>query len=81
MNTHRHNALAAILARIDKQIAESDRLLLMSLSGRERHLVTDELAYLQIEAQESRRQPPERPLILISVRTNPRSARLHHVSR
>jgi hypothetical protein len=49
MNTHRHNALAAILARIDQQIVESDALLLKSLTGRERHRVTDELAYLQLE--------------------------------
>jgi hypothetical protein len=49
MNIHHHNALAAILARIDKQIVESDRLLLTSLHGRERHRVIDELAYLKIE--------------------------------
>jgi hypothetical protein len=49
MNTHRQNALVAILARIDKQIVESDTLLLKSLTVRERHRVTDELAYLQIE--------------------------------
>jgi hypothetical protein len=53
MNTHRHNALAAILARIDDQIVESDRLLLKSLTGRERHRVTDELAYLQIERRKA----------------------------
>jgi hypothetical protein len=53
MNIHRHNALAAILARIDKQIAESDRLLLISLTGRERHRVTDELAYLQVERRKA----------------------------
>jgi hypothetical protein len=49
VNTHRLNALVAILARIDKQIVESDTLLLQSLTIRERHRVTDELAYLQIE--------------------------------
>ena len=53
MNIHRQNALAAILARIDKQIAESDRLLLMSLHGQERHRVTDELAYLRIERRKA----------------------------
>jgi hypothetical protein len=47
--THRHDALAAILARINKQIVESDTLLLKSLSVRERHRLTDELAYLQLE--------------------------------
>ncbi len=51
MNTHRFNALVAILTRIDKQIVESDTLLLKSLNVRERHRVTDELAYLQIERQ------------------------------
>jgi hypothetical protein len=49
MNTHRLNALVAILARIDKQILESDAILLRSLTGAERHRATDELAYLQIE--------------------------------
>jgi hypothetical protein len=49
MNTHRRNALVAILARIDEQIVASDSLLLTSLTGRERRLVADELAYLQIE--------------------------------
>ena len=49
MNTNRHNALVAILARIDEQIVESDTLLLKSLTVRERHRLTDELAYLQIE--------------------------------
>ena len=49
MKTHRHDALVAILARIDKQIVESDTLLLKSLTVRDRHRVTDELAYLQIE--------------------------------
>ena len=49
MNTHRYNALVAILTRIDKQISESDALLLTSLTGVERHRATDELAYLQIE--------------------------------
>jgi hypothetical protein len=52
MNTDRHNAvrsLVATLARIDKQIVESDALLLKSLTVRERHQVTDELAYLQTQ--------------------------------
>jgi hypothetical protein len=49
MNTNRYDALVAILARINDQIIESDTLLLKSLSVRERHRVTDELAYLQIE--------------------------------
>ena len=49
MNTIRHNALVAILARIDEQIVESDTLLLTSLTGRERRRVTDELAYLQTQ--------------------------------
>ena len=49
MNTHRLNALVAILARIDKQIVESDALLLKSPTGGELIRVTDELAYLQVE--------------------------------
>jgi hypothetical protein len=49
MNTHRQNALTAILARIKKQIIESDTLLLKSLTVPERHRVTDELTYLKIE--------------------------------
>ena len=49
MNTHRHDALVATLARINKQIAESDTLLHESPTVRERHRLTDELAYLQIE--------------------------------
>ena len=53
MNIHRHTALAAILARIDKQIVESDRLLLLALHSRERYRVTDELAYLQIERRKA----------------------------
>ncbi len=52
MDTHHKNALVAILDRIDKQIVESDSLLLKTLTGRERHLVTDELAYLQIERRD-----------------------------
>jgi hypothetical protein len=52
MDTHRHNTLGAILARIDKQIVESDTLLLKSLTDWERHRVTDELANLQIERLE-----------------------------
>jgi hypothetical protein len=51
MNTHHLKALVAILARIDKQIVESDTLLLESLTVRERHRVTDELTYLLIERQ------------------------------
>jgi hypothetical protein len=49
MNLPRHNALVAILARIDEQIAESDALLLTTLTGGERRRVMDELVYLQIE--------------------------------
>jgi hypothetical protein len=49
MDKQRQNALLAILARIDKQILESDALLLKSLTVRERATVTDELSYLQIE--------------------------------
>jgi hypothetical protein len=52
MPTARHNALATILARIDKQIVESDVLLLKSLTDWERHLVTDELAELHVERLE-----------------------------
>jgi hypothetical protein len=52
MPTARHNALAAILARIDKQIVESDALLLKSLNDWELHLVTDELAELHVERLE-----------------------------
>jgi hypothetical protein len=52
MKTNRLDAersLVATLARIDAQIVESDTLLLKSLTVRERLLVTDELAYLQIQ--------------------------------
>ena len=49
MNLPRHNALVAILARIDEQIVESDTLLLTTLTGPERRRVMDELVYLQIE--------------------------------
>ena len=49
MNTHHKNALVAILARIDKQIAESDALLLKLPSGGELLQIKDELAYLKIE--------------------------------
>jgi hypothetical protein len=52
MNTRRLDAersLVATLARIDEQIVESDALLLKSLTVRERHRVTDELAYLQTQ--------------------------------
>ena len=52
MNTHRQNALVAILARIDKQIVESDAMLLRSPPGGARLRVTDELAYLQIERRD-----------------------------
>ena len=52
MPTARHNALAAILARIDKQIVESDALLLKSLTDWELHLVADELAELHVERLE-----------------------------
>jgi hypothetical protein len=52
MNTNQHTALVATLARIDKQIVESDTLLLKSLTGRERHQITDELAYLRIERRD-----------------------------
>jgi hypothetical protein len=52
MNTHRQNALVAILARIDKQIVESDTLLLKSPTGGALLRVTDELAYLQIERRD-----------------------------
>jgi len=53
MDIHRHNALAAILARIDDQIVQSDGLLLMSLHTGERRRVTDELKYLQIERKKA----------------------------
>jgi hypothetical protein len=49
MNINRQNALVAILVRIDKQIVESDQLMLKSVSGKERRLIANELAYLQIE--------------------------------
>jgi hypothetical protein len=52
MNTDRHNAersLVATLARIDRQIVESGTELLKSLTGPERHRVTDELKYLQTQ--------------------------------
>ena len=52
MNTNQHTALVATLVRIDKQIVESDTLLLKSLTGRERHQITDELAYLRIERRD-----------------------------
>lgn len=52
MPTSRHNALVTVLARIDKQIVESDALLLKSLTDWERHLVTDELAELHVERLE-----------------------------
>jgi hypothetical protein len=49
MNTHHKNALVAILTRIDKQIVDSDALLLKSPTGGELIRVRDELAYLRIE--------------------------------
>jgi hypothetical protein len=49
MNTQRHDALVAILARIDEQIVTFDTLLLNPLSGGERIRVRDELAYLKTE--------------------------------
>jgi hypothetical protein len=49
MNTPRHNALIATLARIDEQIATFDTLLFYPLTGGERVRVTDELGYLKIE--------------------------------
>jgi hypothetical protein len=49
MNTHHKNALVAILTRIDKQIAESDAMLLKLPTGGDLLRVRDELAYLQIE--------------------------------
>jgi len=49
MNTHHKNALVAILDRIDKQIVESDALLLKLPTGGELLRITDELAYLRIE--------------------------------
>jgi hypothetical protein len=52
MPTARHNALAAILARIDNQIVESDALLLKSLTDWELHRITDELTALQVERLE-----------------------------
>jgi hypothetical protein len=52
MSTTRRNVLEVILARIDKQIVESDVLLLKSLSDWERHRITDELAALQVERLE-----------------------------
>ena len=52
MPTTRHNALEAILSRIDKQIVESDALLLKSLTDWELHLVTDALAELDGERLE-----------------------------
>ena len=55
MNTDRRNAersLVATLARIDKQIVESDTLLLKSPIGEALLRVTDELAYLKIERRD-----------------------------
>ncbi len=49
MNIHNKNALVAILDRIDRQIIESDVLLLKLPTGGDLLGVTDELAYLQIE--------------------------------
>jgi hypothetical protein len=52
MPSTRHNALVRILDRIDKQIVESNALLLKTLTEWELHLVTDELADLHIERLE-----------------------------
>ena len=49
MNTHHKNALVAILDRIDKQILESDALLLKLPTGGELLRIRDELAYLRVE--------------------------------
>ena len=49
MNTHHTNALIAILDRIDRQIIESDTLLLKLPTGGALHRITDELAYLRTE--------------------------------
>jgi hypothetical protein len=49
MNTHNKNALVAILTRIDKQIVESDAMLLKLPTGGELLQIKDELAYLRIE--------------------------------
>jgi hypothetical protein len=49
MNTHNKNALVAILDRIDRQIIESDALLLKLPTGGELLRIRDELAYLRIE--------------------------------
>jgi len=52
MNTHHKNALAAILARIDKQIVESDVLLLKLPTGAQLLRIMDEMAYLKTERRE-----------------------------
>ena len=49
MNTHHQNALVAILDRIDRQIVESDALLLKLPTGEELIRIRDELAYLRVE--------------------------------
>ena len=49
MNAHHKEALVAILDRIDKQIMESDALLLKMPTGGKLTRITDELAYLRIE--------------------------------
>jgi hypothetical protein len=61
MNTHHKNSLVATLARIDKQIVESDALLLKLPTGGELLQIKDELTYLRIErrgiAAKLRRNP------------------------
>jgi hypothetical protein len=56
MHTHHQNALIAILDRIDKEILESDSLLLKSPTGGELIRLTDELAYLRIERRKVARK-------------------------
>lgn len=49
MNPNQEIALVAVLDRIDKQIADSDTLLLKLPVGSELRRITDELAYLRAE--------------------------------
>jgi hypothetical protein len=49
MNTSQHDALVAILDCINKQILESDALLLKLPTGGELLRIRDELAYLRVE--------------------------------
>lgn len=58
MNTNQHDALVAILARIDKQIVEADALLLKSPTGGALLRVTDELVYLRIERRRAEARAP-----------------------